>query len=75
MGNMEKVKTVINELIKLESNIISMAVIEGEKDIVFSTDNWDISNDIQKIIKFWNEVEKEERFIEERINNLTKELQ
>jgi len=72
---MEKVKIVINELIKLEPNIISMAVIEGEKDIVFSTDNWDISNDIQKIIKFWNEVEKEERFIEERINNLSKELQ
>lgn len=75
MGNMEKVKTVIDELIKLESNIISMAVIEGEKDIVFSTDNWDISNDIQKIIKFWNEVEKEERFIEERIKDLSKELQ
>jgi len=75
MGNMEKVKTVIDELIKLESNIISMAVIEGEKDIVFSTDNWDISNDIQKLIKFWNEVEKEERFIEERIKDLSKELQ
>ena len=75
MENIEQIKTVIDDFIKPEPKIISMAVIEGEKDIVFSTDNWDISNDIQKIIKFWNEVEKEENFIEDRIQNLSKELQ
>ena len=74
MEDLEHIKTVIDEFIKPEPNIISMAVIEGEKDIVFSTNNWDISNDIQKIIKFWNEVEKEEKFIEERIEHLSKEL-
>ena len=74
MEDLEQIKTVIDELIKPEPNIISMAVIEGEKDIVYSMKNWDISNDIQKIIKFWNEVEKEEKFIEERIEHLSKEL-
>ncbi len=74
MEGIEQIKTVIDEFIKTEPNIISMAVVEGEKDIVFSTDNWDISNDIQKLIKFWNEVEKEEKFIEERIKNLSIEL-
>ncbi len=39
MGNMEKVKTLIDKIIKPEAKIISIAVIEGENEIVYSTDN------------------------------------
>ena len=52
---MEKVKTLIDRIIKPEAKIISIAVIEGENEIVYSTDNWDISNDIEELNSLWNQ--------------------
>ena len=71
----DKIKSILDEFIKTESKKISYAIIEGKSNIVDSTVNWEISQDIQKLIKFWNEIEKEEKFIEDRIKNLEEELQ
>ncbi|MFW9876116.1 MAG: helix-turn-helix domain-containing protein [Candidatus Thorarchaeota archaeon] len=51
---MEKVKILIDSIIKPETKIISIAVIEGENDIVYSTDNWDIISDIEELNYVWD---------------------
>jgi len=51
--NMEKMTQALNELIKSESKTISVAIIKGEKDIEYSTENWDISGDIDEINSVW----------------------
>ncbi|MHA2007495.1 MAG: helix-turn-helix domain-containing protein [Promethearchaeota archaeon] len=51
---MEKVIPVLNDLISSESETISFSIIEGEKNIVYSTSNWDISKDIDIINNIWN---------------------
>ena len=68
----DDIESALNELIKTQSKKVSYAVIEGKSNIVETTGN--ISQDIQKVIKFWNEIEKEEKFIEDRIKNLEEEL-
>ena len=51
---MEKVLPEVKNLLKSESKAISIAIIVGEREIVYSTENWDISNDIDKINSIWD---------------------
>ena len=51
---MEKLLPYVSKLIESESKIISVAIIEGENNIVYTTENWDISQEIDKIISIWD---------------------
>lgn len=48
--------TLVNNLIEDIPSIYAVAIVEGENDIVYSTDNWDISTDIAHICSSWNSV-------------------
>jgi len=50
---MENVIKALNKIIKSESKTISSAIIEGEKNIVYSTENWDISSDLDELNSVW----------------------
>ncbi|KKN49778.1 hypothetical protein LCGC14_0639240 [marine sediment metagenome] len=50
---MEKIITAIDKNIKKDESIIATTVIEGESNIVYSTENWDIRRDINKINSVW----------------------
>jgi len=43
----------VNYLMTSEPTIIAVAIIEG-KDIVYTTDNWDISPDVSRVISAWS---------------------
>ena len=45
-------ESAIHNLMQAEPSIIAAAVIRG-KDIIYSTDNWDISADIGRVISNW----------------------
>ena len=47
-------ETLVYKLIQDLSSIYSVVIVEGENDIVYSTDNWDISADITNICSSWN---------------------
>ena len=70
----ERVKTALDELIKTESKKISFAVIEGKSNIIEYSKDWKSEEDLFKIVKFWIDIEKQEKFIEERIKKLEEEL-
>ncbi|MFX1380035.1 MAG: hypothetical protein ACFFA4_13175 [Promethearchaeota archaeon] len=44
--------TAVYNLMQADPNIIAAAVIKG-KDIVYTTDNWDISGDVDRLISSW----------------------
>ena len=44
--------TAINNLMQSDPSIIAVAVLKG-KDIVYSTDNWDISGDVGRLVSSW----------------------
>ncbi|MHA1293130.1 MAG: hypothetical protein ACTSQJ_10715 [Promethearchaeota archaeon] len=44
----------VNYLMETEPAIIAVAIIEGKQDIVYQTDNWDISPDVGRVISAWN---------------------
>ncbi len=46
--------TVIYNLMQKDPSIIAAAVIQGRNNILYSTDNWDISSDIGKISSSWS---------------------
>jgi len=46
--------TVIYNLIQKDPSIIAAAVVQGGDNILYSTDNWDISADVGKVISSWN---------------------
>ena len=46
--------TAVYNLMKKDPSIIAAAVIRGNREIVFSTDNWVISGDVDKVISSWN---------------------
>ncbi|HDZ18772.1 MAG TPA: hypothetical protein ENH75_10800 [archaeon] len=50
---MENIIKALNKLIKSESKTISSAIIEGEKNIVYSTENWDIGSDLDELNSVW----------------------
>ena len=55
MTNYEKIA---NSLMESDSNINSVAIIEGENNLVYSTVNWDISGDIEDINSIWGSEEE-----------------
>ena len=48
-----------NFLLKSGSRITSVAIIEGKDTIVYSTENWDISYDLENIMFIWSNIESE----------------
>jgi hypothetical protein len=46
--------TVVHNLLQKDPSIIAAAVIQGRDNILHSTDNWDISSDVGKVISSWN---------------------
>jgi hypothetical protein len=44
--------TAVYNLMQADPNIIAAAVIKG-RDLVYTTDNWDISGDISRIVSSW----------------------
>jgi predicted transcriptional regulator len=58
MENIEKIiAEIADEIIKPESKVNSIAVIENENRIVYSTENWDISDDIKDLNSTWDKLE------------------
>ncbi|MHA1150016.1 MAG: hypothetical protein ACTSR8_17405 [Promethearchaeota archaeon] len=47
-------ETGVYNLMQAEPAIIAVAIIEGKNDIVYSTDNWDISADVGRVISGWS---------------------
>lgn len=46
--------TVVYNLIQKDPSIIAAAVIQGKDTILYTTDNWDISPDIGRVISSWS---------------------
>lgn len=46
--------TAVYNLMQKDPSIIAAAVIQGKDNIVYSTDNWDISPDVAKVVSSWN---------------------
>ena len=46
-------QTAIYNLMQADPHIIAAAVIAGKSDIIYTTDNWDISADIGRVISSW----------------------
>ena len=46
-------QTAVYNLMQADPHIIAAAVIAGKSDIIYSTDNWDISADIGRVISSW----------------------
>jgi hypothetical protein len=44
----------VNDLKQSEPNIDSVAIVEGIDDLAFSTENWDISKELSKILSIWD---------------------
>ncbi|MFX0083778.1 MAG: hypothetical protein ACFE94_18660 [Candidatus Hodarchaeota archaeon] len=44
--------TAVYNLMQADPNIIAAAVIKG-KEIIYTTDNWDISGDVDRVISSW----------------------
>ena len=44
----------VAQLMQNDPSIIAAAVIEGGSNIVYTTDNWDISGDVGRVISSWN---------------------
>jgi predicted transcriptional regulator len=58
--SIERIITAIDKNIIPESKVISTAIIEGKNKIVYSTENWDISSDIDNINLVWGSEEAKE---------------
>ncbi len=46
--------TVVNNLLQRDPSIIAAALVQGRDTILYSTDNWDVSADISRVISSWN---------------------
>jgi hypothetical protein len=46
--------TVIYNLLQKDPSIIAAALVQGRDTIIYSTDNWDISADVGKVISNWS---------------------
>ncbi len=47
-------EAILSKLKQALPYVISVALIEGKADIIYSTDNWDIKADINKLISNWS---------------------
>lgn len=50
---MKDPETAVYELMEKDPNIIAATVLEGKKDIIYQTDNWDLSPDLDRLISSW----------------------
>jgi len=46
--------TIVYNLLQKDPSIIAAAVVQGSDTILYSTDNWDISADVSRVISSWN---------------------
>jgi hypothetical protein len=46
--------TAVYNLMQKDPSIIAAAVVQGRDNILYSTDNWDISADVAKVISSWS---------------------
>ena len=44
--------TAVYNLMQSDPNIIAAAVVKG-KQVIYSTDNWDISADVDRLVSSW----------------------
>jgi predicted transcriptional regulator len=58
---MEEILSKIDNNIKKDPEILAAAIIEGEKNILYSTEDWGISEDIEYINSIWGK--REERYL------------
>jgi len=58
---MEEILTKIDYDIKKDPEIIAAVIIDGKNNILYSTDNWNISKDIEHINSIWGK--KETRYL------------
>ncbi len=47
-------KTSVENLKQLEPDIISVAIIERGKELVYNTEDWDISEEVDKLVSIWD---------------------
>lgn len=58
---MEDILSKIDSKIKKDPEILAAAIIEGEKNILYSTEDWNISKEIEYINSIWGK--REERYL------------
>jgi len=46
--------TIVYNLLQKDPSIIAAAVVQGSDTILYSTDNWDISADVSRVVSSWN---------------------
>ncbi|TFF95576.1 MAG: hypothetical protein EU544_02435, partial [Promethearchaeota archaeon] len=46
-------ETAVYNLMQAEPAVIAVAIIEGQSEIVYTTDNWDISADVGRVMSSW----------------------
>ena len=46
-------ETAVNNLMAAEPSVIAVAIVEEKSKFVYSTDNWDITGDIDRVITSW----------------------
>jgi hypothetical protein len=46
-------QTAVYNLMQADPHIIAAAVLTGKSEIIYSTDNWDISADIDRVVSSW----------------------
>lgn len=47
-------ETGVYNLMQAEPAVIAVAIVEGRDEIVYTTDNWDVSADIGRVISSWS---------------------
>ena len=47
-------QTAVYSLMQKDPSIIAAAVVQGNDNVLYSTDNWDISPDVSRVISSWN---------------------
>jgi len=46
--------TAVYNLMQRDPSIIAATVIQGKDTIIYTTDNWDISSDVSRVVSSWN---------------------
>lgn len=49
----ESPESAVAKLMEKDPNIIAATVLEGKRDIIFQTDNWDLSPDLDRVMSSW----------------------
>ena len=47
-------ETAVHNLMQRDPSIIAVAVMDPSNNIIYTTDNWDISSDLGRVISSWN---------------------